>query len=178
MTIFTHRIAIIDDLPALHALMDRAIAELQSGFLDPDQVAASHKVMGLDTQLVTDGTYIILEDTGQLVGCGGWSFRSTLFGGDDSIVTREPARLDPKTDAAKIRAMYTHPDHARRGIGRTVITICEDYARAAGFSRVELMATAAGILLYERVGYAPIGDKVFADIDGVKVPLQQMGKAI
>jgi GNAT superfamily N-acetyltransferase len=178
MTIFTHRIASLDDLPALNALMGRAIAELQSGFLDPAQIIASHKVMGLDTQLVKDGTYIMLEDAGQLVGCGGWSFRATLFGGDESIVEREPARLNPKTDAAKIRAMYTDPDHARRGIGREVITICEDLARNAGFARVELMATAAGIPLYELVGYTPVAEMIHADIDGVKVPLLKMGKAI
>jgi GNAT superfamily N-acetyltransferase len=178
MTQFTHRIASLADLPALHALMGRAIAELQTGFLDPAQIVASHKVMGLDTQLVKDGTYIMLEDAGQLVGCGGWSFRATLFGGDDSIVEREPARLDPNTDAAKIRAMYTDPDHARRGIGKAVITICETLARDAGFARVELMATAAGIPLYERVGYTPVDAMIHADIDGIKVPLLKMGKAL
>ena len=178
MTNFTHRIASLDDLPTLHALMGRAIAELQSGFLDPDQIVASHKVMGLDTQLVKDGTYIMLEEAGQLVGCGGWSFRATLFGGDDSIVTREPDKLNPATDAAKIRAMYTDPDHARRGIGREVITICESLARDAGFARVELMATAAGIPLYERVGYTPFDAMVYADIDGIKVPLLRMGKTL
>ncbi len=178
MTSFTYRIARLDDLPALHAMMGRAIAELQSGFLDPAQIVASHKVMGLDTQLVIDGTYIMLEEAGQLVGCGGWSFRSTLFGGDESIVTREPARLDPATDAAKIRAMYTDPDHARRGVGRQVIAICESLARDAGFSRVELMATAAGVPLYQRVGYTPVAAMIHADIDGIKVPLLKMGKPL
>jgi GNAT superfamily N-acetyltransferase len=178
MSPFTHRIATLDDLPALHALMGRAIAQLQHGFLDPAQIAVSHKVMGLDTQLVLDGTYLVLEEAGTIVGCGGWSWRSTLFGGDESIVARAPTALDPAKDAAKIRAMYTEPAHARRGIGTLVITLCEDAARAAGFSRTELMATAAGVPLYEKVGYRPSGAPTPADIGGVRVPLQRMEKAL
>lgn len=112
-----HRLATEEDLPALRALMQRSIERLQDEFLTPQQVRASHKVMGLDTQLVADRTYILVELDGRIAGCGGWSWRATLYGGDDSVVAREPAPLDPAKDAAKIRAMYTDPDFARRGSG-------------------------------------------------------------
>lgn len=158
--------------------MNRAIESLQSGFLDPVQVAASHKVMGLDSQLVKDGTYFIVEEGNRIAGCGGWSFRATLYGGDASIVGRERARLDPSRDAAKVRAMYTDPDFVRRGVGRMILGLCEDAARAAGFARVELMATAAGVPLYRAAGYAPLADPEDADVDGVRVPLLRMGKAL
>jgi len=179
MADFTHRWATPVDLPALRALMSRAIETLQAGFLTPDQVRASHKVMGLDTQLIEDRTYVIIEaPDGRIAGCGGWSFRATLYGGDDSIVTREPKRLNPATDAAKIRAMYTEPDFTRRGVGSLVLRICEQAARDAGFTRGEMMATAAGVPLYESAGYAPAGPVTHADIEGIKVPLVRMEKRL
>jgi GNAT superfamily N-acetyltransferase len=178
----THRIATIDDLPALHALMSRAIAELQSDFLSPEQVRASHKVMGLDSQLVKDGTYFMVEEMegheARLAGCGGWSWRATLYGGDDSVVAREPAPLDPSTDAAKVRAMYTNPDFARRGIGRMILGLCEAAARDAGFGRVEMMATMAGGPLYRACGYEPVERIESVPIDGVRVPLTRMEKRL
>jgi GNAT superfamily N-acetyltransferase len=176
MTGLSHRLATVEDLPALRAMMTRAIERLQDEFLSPDQVRASHKVMGLDTQLVIDGTYFLVELDGRIAGSGGWSWRATLYGGDDSIVTRAPAALDPATDAAKIRAMYTDPDFARRGIGRMVLGLCEAAARDAGFARVEMMATMAGEPLYRACGYLPV-ETVFSDpIDGVQVPLLRMEK--
>lgn len=175
---FTHALATEDDLPALRALMTRAIEELQQGFLSPEQVAASHQIMGLDTQLVKDRTYFMILDEGALVGCGGWSFRATLFGGDDSIVAREPLPLDPAKDAAKIRAMYVDPAHARRGIGKRIMALCEEAARAAGFARTELMATLAGLPLYRACGYAEIEAVEATSREGVKVPIIRMGKAL
>jgi GNAT superfamily N-acetyltransferase len=180
---FTHRIATEADLPMLRALMTRAIEHLQHGFLSPDQVRASHKVMGLDSQLVRDGTYFVIEEQGigeQAIaaGCGGWSFRATLYGGDDSVVAREPERLDPAKDAAKVRAMYTNPDFARRGVGRMLLALCEDTARAAGFGRVELMATMAGVPLYRAAGYVAVAETQASEIDGVAVPLLLMGKTL
>ncbi|RZI60131.1 MAG: GNAT family N-acetyltransferase, partial [Zymomonas sp.] len=151
--------------------MNRAIESLQSDFLDPAQVAASHKVMGLDSQLVKDGTYFIVQEQDRIAGCGGWSFRATLYGGDASIVGREPERLDPARDAAKVRAMYTDPDFVRRGVGRMILDLCEDAARAAGFARVELMGTAAGVPLYRAAGYSPVAPLEDAEVDGVRVPL-------
>jgi len=178
MTGFTHRLAQIDDLGALHALMRRAIGHLQAGFLSPDQVRASHKVMGLDTQLVRDQTYFMIEQDGAIAGCGGWSWRATLYGGDDSVVTREPAPLDPAIDAARIRAMYTDPDFTRRGIGRMVLAANEAAARAAGFTRAELMGTLAGEPLYRACGSPPI-ERVDSMADrGVPVPGVRMGKAL
>ena len=158
--------------------MDRAIARNQSDFLDPDQIAASHKVMGLDSQLIRDGTYFLVESEGCVAGCGGWSFRATLYGGDDSVVAREPARLDPAVDAAKVRAMYTDPDFVRRGVGTAVLSLCEEAALAAGFVRVELMATAAGVPLYRSRGYQPVEAVQFAQIKGVGVPLLRMEKRL
>lgn len=173
-----HRLARMDDLPALRALMTRAIEQLQNSFLTPEQVAASHQVMGLDTQLVQDQTYFMIESAGQLVGCGGWSWRATLFGGDTSIVPREPLPLDPTTDAAKIRAMYVDPDHARRGIGKLIMDLCESAARAAGFGKAELMATLAGVPLYRACGYSEIEPVEAATRGGVIVPLIRMGKVL
>jgi GNAT superfamily N-acetyltransferase len=175
---FTHRIATLDDLTALHKLMARAIAQNQSDFLTPEQVAVSDKVMGLDTQLVKDGTYFMIESDDRIAGCGGWSFRATLYGGDDSVVAREPARLDPTTDAAKVRAMYTDPDFTRRGIGSRILALCENAARAAGFARVELMGTAAGVPLYLAQGYIASDEQQYARIGDVEIPLLRMEKRL
>ncbi len=175
---FTHRLAQLDDLPALRALMQRAIENLQTGFLSPEQVRASHGVMGLDTQLVKDQTYFMIEEAGALVGCGGWSWRATLYGGDASVVARAPEPLDPATDAARIRAMYTDPAFARRGVGRMIMALCESAARDAGFRNVEMMATLSGEPLYRACGYQPIEQILSAPIDGVSVPLIRMGKTL
>ncbi len=175
---FTDRIATLDDLDGLHVLMGRAIAQLQSAYLTPEQVVASAKVMGLDTQLVRDGTYFVIECDGRMAGCGGWSFRATLYGGDDSVVAREPARLDPARDAAKVRAMYTDPDFVRQGIGARILALCEEAARQAGFKRVELMGTAAGVPLYSAQGYIPSAEQEFARVGDVSIPLLRMEKAL
>ena len=174
----THRLATESDLPALREVMRRSIERLQDDFLTPQQVRASHGVMGLDTQLVRDGTYFVVERDGRIAGCGGWSWRSTLYGGDKSVVTREPRPLDPATEPARVRAMYTDPDFVRQGVGRLVIQLCEDAARAAGFRFTTMMATMAGVPLYEACGYAAV-EKVLSDpIDGVRVPLVRMEKML
>ncbi len=178
MAVLTSRLAQVEDLNALNALMTRSIEQLQHGFLSPEQVRASHKVMGLDTQLVKDQTYFLVETEGHVVGCGGWSWRATLYGGDESIVTREPLPLNPATDAAKIRAMYTDPAFARRGIGRMVLGLCEAAAWDAGFRQAEMMATLAGEPLYRMFGYVDIEHIQSAPIEGVRVPLIRMGKRL
>lgn len=177
---FTHRLATEDDLPALKALMDVAIAEHLKAFLDPAQVELSKSIMGLDTQLVADRTYFIVEDagSGRLAGCGGWSRRATLYGGDHSTSQRDAALLDMARDAARVRAMYTHPDFKRRGIGRMILDLCESAARDAGFRSVELMATLSGEPLYLACGYHPIQAIIAASKDGVDVPGVRMGKAL
>lgn len=174
----THRLASPDDLPALTALMTRSIEKLQQGFLTAPQIRASHQVMGLDTQLIRDQTYFMIESHGRLVGCGGWSWRATLFGGDDSIIAREPASLDPTTDAAKIRAMYVDPEFARQGIGSLIMNLCENAARDAGFVRAEMMATLAGVPLYRARGYIELEPVEATTRDGTVVPLIRMGKAL
>jgi len=177
-TAMTHRLAVESDLPALREVMRLSIEELQRDFLSPEQVAASKAVMGLDTQLVADRTYFMVELDGRIVGCGGWSRRATLYGGDHTSATREPRLLDPATEAARVRAMYTRPGFARRGIGRLVLDICEAAAAAEGFRRAELMATMAGVPLYQACGYQPLDAPTAADVDGIAVPLVRMGKAI
>lgn len=172
----THRIAGRDDLDALRALMDAAIGELQKPFLDADQIASSRTIMGLDTQLIDDGTYIIVESLGELAGCGGWSARATLYGGDQSP-GRSAAFLDPATDAARVRAMYTHPRHTRKGVGRMILALCEQAAKAQGFASVELMATMAGEPLYRACGYQPC-ERILDDRGGAAVPLLRMRKRL
>jgi GNAT superfamily N-acetyltransferase len=172
----TSRLATEGDVAALEPLVRSAIEELQRGFLDPAQIEASHQIMGLDRQLVEDGTYFVVEDDGALAGCGGWSRRATLYGGDHSA-GRDASLLDPATDAARVRAMYTHPAFARRGVGRLVLARCEAAAAAEGFTRLELMATMSGRPLYEAYGFAPLEDVVESP-GGVDIPLTRMGKAI
>jgi len=172
----TSRRAGLEDIPALQAVMAAAIGELQKGFLTPQQIESSRMIMGLDSQLVADGTYFIIESDGQIAGCGGWSRRATLYGGDHTP-GREPALLDPATDAARVRAMYTHPGFARRGVGRLILELCEAAAKAEGFKRLELMGTMSGKPLYESYGFEPIED-IVDDRGGAPVPLTRMGKAI
>lgn len=170
----THRLATLADLDALRALMDAAISDLQRPFLDPDQIESSRTIMGLDSQLVADGTYFVVECDGQLAGCGGWSRRATLYGGDQTP-GRNAAWLDPQRDPAKVRAMYTHPAYTRRGIGRLILSLCESAARREGFSKVELMATKSGEPLYLACGYEPI-ERIVDDRGSAPVPLIRMRK--
>jgi len=169
-----HRLAIRADIPALRALMELAISELQKPFLSEVEIASSHHIMGLDTQLVDDGTYFIVEENGALTGCGGWSRRATLYGGD-ATAGRDAALLDPSRDAARVRAMYTHPSFARRGVGRLILTLCEQAARAEGFKSVELMATLSGEPLYRACGFKETA-RVADARGGASVPLLKMRK--
>jgi GNAT superfamily N-acetyltransferase len=178
VTIFTSRLATEADLPALAALMDAAIAEHLKAFLDPAQVELSKSIMGLDTQLVADRTYFIVEAAGRIAGCGGWSRRATLYGGDHSTSQRNAALLDIAKDAARVRAMYTHPDFKRRGVGRLILALCEGAARDAGFKTVELMATLSGEPLYKACGYHELARITAASRDGVDVPGVRMGKGL
>ena len=172
----SHRLAAPEDCAAISGLMALAIAELQKPFLSPAQIAASRKIMGLDRQLIQDQTYFLIESGGALVGCGGWSFRQTLYGSDDTP-GRSAQELDPATQPARVRAMYTHPLHTRKGIARWMLRLCEDAARRNGFQAAELMATLAGEPLYLAQGYAPL-ERVENDVDGVAVPLIRMRKSL
>ena len=158
--------------------MERAILELQRPFLSAEQIAASKLSMGLDTQLIADGTYFAIVDGGELVGCGGWSKRATLYGGNHSAALRDDRLLDPATEPARIRAMYTDPAQVRRGIGRLILALCEAAARSAGFRRLELMATAAGEPLYRACGYHVIERVERMSPEGIAVPGAIMGKQL
>jgi GNAT superfamily N-acetyltransferase len=141
------------DIPALNALIARSARGLSTREYRPEQIeGALRGAFGVDTQLLKDETYFIVEDLGEIVGCGGWSFRSTLFGGD-ARAGRDASILDPNTQAAKIRAFFVDPGHARRGIGSLLLDHCESQARARGYSEVELMATLPGAKLYAARGY-------------------------
>ena len=172
----THRLARRSDLDALKALMDAAISELQKPFLNESQIASSRMIMGLDTQLIDDETYFIIESDGQLAGCGGWSRRATMYGGDQTP-GRNADLLDPKKDAARIRAMYTHPNHTRKGVGRYIISLCEEAAKSEGFTTMELVGTLSGEPLYRACGYVPYEN--FVDTrGGAGVPLLRMRKSL
>jgi GNAT superfamily N-acetyltransferase len=172
---FTHRLATPDDLPALQQLMTDAIRVLLPGFLSPEKVEASFAVMGVDDQLIADGTYFVLEEGGVLAGCGGWSRRATLFG-HNTTSGRDPRLLDPASEAARIRAMYTAPAFVRRGVGRQILELCETAARAEGFARAELGATKGGEPLYRACGYREIERLEVPTPGGVTVPITRMGK--
>ena len=175
---FTHRLATRDDLPVLRELMDAAISELQRGFLDDAQIEASRTIMGIDTQLIDDGTYFVVESRGEIAGCGGWSRRATLYGSNDTF-GRDSQLLDPAVDAARVRAMYTSPAFARRGIGRLILSLCEAAAAAEGFGRLELMATLSGEPLYTAYGFRPLEHVEDAtDGAGVPVPCIRMEKPV
>ena len=176
MDIISHRRATREDVESLRELSGQSIGELQRGFLTPAQIEASRAIMGVDTQLIDDGTYFIVEIDGQLAGCGGWSRRATLYGGDQTP-GRDAALLEPGRDAAKVRAMYTSPAFVRRGVGRRILALCENDARSAGFDRLELMATMSGRPLYESYGFVPV-EEVLDDRGGTPVPLVRMTRPI
>ena len=176
MADFTRRIATEADIPALAALMDRSITGPLSAFLTPDQITASRKLMGIDSQLIADRTYVIVEAEGVMAGCGGWSGRITEYGGDHTP-GRMPAPLTPGVDAARIRAMYTAPEFVRRGVGRLILDLCEAAARGAGYDRVELVATLGGEPLYLAAGYREI-ERFEDERGGAPVPLVRMGKRL
>jgi GNAT superfamily N-acetyltransferase len=160
---FALRKATLADIPQIEALIARSARGLSTGDYRPSQVeGALRGAFGVDTQLVADQTYFVVEDDGRLAGCGGWSFRSTLFGGD-ARAGRDASMLDPRTQAAKIRAFFVDPADARRGIGTLLLDHCEKEARAQGFTRVELMATLPGVKLYAARGYIG-GDMVRFDV--------------
>lgn len=170
----TYRVAERADLATLQELMDAAIAENQKSFLTAEQIAASRLIMGLDTQLVDDRTYFVIEEDGAIAGCGGWSRRATLYGGNQTP-GRDAALLVPGRDPARIRAMYTHPAHVRRGVGRLIMSLCEDAARREGFTAMELMATLSGRPLYEACGYTDV-ETIVDSRGGEPVPLVRMRK--
>lgn len=150
------RLAREEDVPALEALIERCVRQSLSRHYSPAQLeAALGPVFGVDRQLVRDQTYFVVESAGEIVACGGWSKRRAEYGGDRAR-HGEDAELDPTRDAARVRAFFVHPRWERRGLGRQLLLASEEAIRAAGFSRIELVATLAGEPLYSACGYAVV----------------------
>lgn len=174
------RPALPADIPALDALIDASARALSLEDYSEEEIhtAITH-VFGVDSELVADGTYFVVEDseTGEPLACGGWSRRKTLFGGD-RFAGRAAGLLDPATEAAKIRAFFVHPSQARRGIGRALLEHCEQEARGHGFTQAEMMATLPGLRLYARCGYTAQEESLYEAPDGKTVRFVRMTKPL
>ena len=162
---FIVRKAGLDDKPAIARLIEMSARELSRQEYSDEQIeAAIANIFGVDSDLIYDETYFVAEVSGVLVGCGGWSKRRTLFGGDQ-FAKRESTELDPDCEAARIRAFFVHPKWARKGIGRAILERCEAEAQASGFQSLELMATLPGLDFYRSLGYAG-NERVTYHLDG------------
>jgi len=176
----TIRAAVPKDVEPLRELIRESVVGLGGRDYSAEQIASAlTHLFGVDTRLIDDGTYFVVEERGRAapVACGGWSRRRTLFGGDQ-YAERSDDRLDPATEAARIRAFFVHPDYARRGIGASLIEACERAARMEGFRRMELMATLTGIPLYERGGFVSKEPVELVLPDGVRFPLVRMERPL
>ena len=172
------RVATMADVSALKELIDRSVRGLSTGYYTPAQMAAAlDEIFGVDTQLIADGTYYVVDGPSGPIAAGGWSGRRTLFGGDQMKSGEDPL-LDPARDAARIRAFFVHPDWARRGLASELYDTCERAASAAGFRSFELMATLPGEPLYSALGFAGIERVVLSVVDGVAVPFVRMTRRI
>jgi GNAT superfamily N-acetyltransferase len=177
-SLYALRQATLEDSAVLQALIGRSARQLSMDDYAPEQVeGALRGAFGVDSQLIRDGTYFVVESAASIVGCGGWSYRRTLFGGD-ARAERDGAQLDPRTDPAKIRAFFIDPRHARKGIGTLLLDHCEAEARSRGFSRAEMMATLPGVRLYAARGYVP-AERILYDVgSGVAIEFVPMSKDI
>lgn len=175
---FNVRLARPAEVPQLRALIEQSVWQLSLAYYTPAQIeSALRHVFGVDSQLLADGTYYIAEANGALAGCGGWSQRAALYGGDQHKATADPL-LDPARDAARIRAFFVHPAWARRGVGRAIIEVCEAAARQAGFHRLELAATLPGEPLYTAMGYQATERLAPTLPDGQLLPIVHMHKLL
>lgn len=188
---FQIRKAIAADIPKLRALIDASVRGLQADDYSPEQIEGALKsVFGVDSQLIADETYFIAEVKSKaksesksggaeivVVGCGGWSKRKTLFGGDQ-WAKRTDSLLDPRTDAAKIRSFFVHPEWPRRGIGSAILEACEVAAKSAGFTHAEMGATLTGVKLFQVRGYVPIASIEIPLENGASLPVVRMTKQL
>jgi GNAT superfamily N-acetyltransferase len=169
------------DVSHLRDVIEASVRGLQAEDYSPPQIeGALESVYGVDTQLIADGTYLVAEisesgGTPEIVACGGWSKRRTLYGGDQ-FAGREDLLLNPARDAAKIRAFFVHPKWARRGIGGMILETCENAAREAGFTRLEMGATLSGVAFYRAKGYAAIENQQVPLGNGESLPIVRMAK--
>lgn len=172
------RKASLDERERIKELIDESARGLSREYYSQEQIeAAIRTVFGVDTDLIHDGTYFVAENGTHLVGCGGWSKRKTLFGGDQ-FSSRDDALLDPLSDPAKVRAFFVHPDFARQGIARQILKLCETEAASSGFFSIELMATLPGVPFYKSCGYSEMGA---IDLDlgqNIRLGLIRMSKEI
>jgi len=175
------------DVPRLREVIEASVRGLQAEDYSPAQIEGALKsVYGVDTQLIADGTYLVADielqnrqsqDTPEIVACGGWSKRKTLYGGDQ-YTAREDSLLDPARDAAKIRAFFVHPNWARRGIGSLILEACENAARETGFTRLEMGATLSGVVFYKAKGYAALENLEAPLGNGEVLPIVRMAKKL
>lgn len=174
----TIRLAQLEDIPQLNQLIALSVRGLSIDYYTLAQIESAIKyIFGVDTQLVKDGTYYIAETDDVIVGCGGWSKRNTLYGGDQHKEIEDPL-LNPKHDSARIRAFFVHPDYARKGVGRHIMNVCEAAAQANGFKRLQLGATLPGVPLYETAGYMAVEEIAQPLPDGEVLRLVKMQKAL
>lgn len=172
------RVASLEDVPRLRTLIDASARDLSTGFYSPEQVDALRTyVFGVDTQLIADGSYFIIDAADEPVAAGGWSARRTLYGGDQ-MKAGVDSRLDPRTDAARIRAFFVHPQWARRGLARQLYAVCAEAAGRAGFRDLELMATRPGEPFYVALGFSVVERVVVELPGGVSVPFARMHRAL
>jgi GNAT superfamily N-acetyltransferase len=180
-TRFQIRKAITADIPRLREVIEASVRGLQVEHYSPAQIeGALQSVYGVDCQLIVDGTYFVVEvsdsQNTEIVACGGWSQRKTLYGGDQ-FAGREDSVLDPARDAAKIRAFFVHPKWARRGIGGLILEACENAARDAGFTRLEMGATLSGVAFYRAKGYVEIENQLVPLGKGELLRIVKMAKS-
>jgi GNAT superfamily N-acetyltransferase len=172
------RVATMSDVPALQELIRLSVRGLSTVHYSPEQIdAALNEVFGVDTQLIADGSYYVVDGPTGPIASGGWSARRTLFGGDQMKQAEDPM-LDPAVDAARIRAFFVHPDWARRGLARELYTTCARAASSAGFRRLELMATLPGVPLYSALGFVEDERVVLNLANDVPVPFVRMSRDI
>ncbi len=166
----------MEERDPMQQLIAESARHLSRAYYNDQQIeTAIETVFGVDTDLIEDGTYFVVEIDGHLVGCGGWSKRKTLYGGDQ-FTSRDASYLDPTSEPAKIRAFFIHPDHARKGIARALLNHCETEARAEGFRALELMATLPGIEFYKSCGFIETGNFDLQLTEAVKLELVPMRK--
>jgi GNAT superfamily N-acetyltransferase len=166
------------DVPQLEALIEDSVRELSVGYYTGEQIeSALRYLFGVDTELIADRTYYVIESPGGFAACGGWSKRETLYGGDRHKSGRDPL-LDPRTSPARIRAFFVHPAWARRGLARRLFVACRNAAEAAGFARLELAATLPGVPLYTRLGFARDERLDVTLPDGVVLPVVRMSRSL
>lgn len=168
-----------EDIDQIAELIAASVRGLAQGFYDDRQIELSiQSVFGVDTELINDGTYFVVESAGQIAGCGGWSRRQTLYGSSNYADSRNSEMLDPALDAAKIRAFFIHPDWARKGVGTLILDTCESEAAAEGFKSAEMMSTLPGVPLYSARGYTGDERVPISVGEGVEIECVKMRKEL